>query len=99
MGRIRLGFLRGREQPQPRTLAIICGLTRKQKKLKEPIHGTRPVIDMVLHHDQERHQVKALLDTGCSVALINEKTAKKLGLERLKHRKPHSIENYTGEAV
>ena len=54
---------------------------------------------MVLHHNKERHRVKALLDTGCSIALINEKTAEKLGLERLKHRKPHSIENYTGEAV
>jgi len=54
---------------------------------------------MVLHYNKERHWVKALLDTGCSIALINEKTAKTLGLERLKHRKPHSIESYTGDAV
>jgi len=81
MGGIRLGFLRGREQPQPRTSTIICGLTQKQKELRETIRGTRPVIDMVLHHDKERRRVKALLDTGCSIALINEKSAKKLGLE------------------
>jgi len=54
---------------------------------------------MMLHEGEKRHRIKVLLDTGCSIALINERTAERLGLEQLKHRKPHSIESYTGEMV
>jgi len=54
---------------------------------------------MVLHHEAEDHRVQALLDTGCSVALINERTVKQLGLEKKEHKQKHSIESYTGEPV
>jgi len=37
-----------------------------------PCSGTHPVIEMVLHQGNIRHQIRALLGTGCSIALINE---------------------------
>jgi len=32
---------------------------------------------MLLHLDGKRHQVQVLLDTGCSVALLNNQTVEK----------------------
>jgi len=54
---------------------------------------------MLLHQGRENHRIRALLDTGCSIALINEQTARKLGLKQLKHQNPRKIENYTGKTV
>ena len=54
---------------------------------------------MLLHHGEKAHRVKVLLDTGCSIALINEKTVEKLGLEKKEHRNTRSIASYTGENV
>jgi len=54
---------------------------------------------MILHQDGKKHQVRALLDTGCSVALINDKTTERLGLKKKRHRQAQHIENYTGERV
>jgi len=54
---------------------------------------------MILHQDKAKHPIRVLLDTGCSIALINEQTIKKLGIQRQKHQRPRTIENYTGEAV
>jgi len=54
---------------------------------------------MVLYQGEKGHQIKVLLDRGCSIALINEKTMEKLGLERRKHKQAHSIESFTGESV
>jgi len=82
MGGLGFGFLKGQEQSQPEAFAIICGISRKQpaeepraetskkKKLSDP----RPVIDMMVHQDGKTHQIRALLDTKCSVALINKRT-------------------------
>jgi len=36
---------------------------------------------MVLHQSEKKHQIQTLLDTGCSIALINERTVEKLGLK------------------
>jgi hypothetical protein len=54
---------------------------------------------MVIHWANNHHQVRALLDTGCSVPLISRELAGKLQLPLLKHEKAFAIENYTGEAV
>jgi len=54
---------------------------------------------MLLHQGAEQYRVKALLDTGCSIALINEKTVEKLGITRGKHNQAYSIEGFTGESV
>jgi len=54
---------------------------------------------MMIHQGNTKHQVRALLDTGCSIALINEQTMSRLGLERKRHQHARSIENFTGEAV
>jgi len=61
--------------------------------------GTRPVVDMILHQGSKKHQIKTLLDTGCLIALINEQTIKRLGLEQRKHQQARSIENYMGETL
>jgi len=54
---------------------------------------------MLLHLDGKKHQVQVLLDTGCSVALLNNQTVEKLGITKKEHRRAHTIENYTGERV
>jgi len=35
---------------------------------------------MMLHWNGSQYPIKALLDTGCSVALINQQTIKRLGI-------------------
>jgi len=54
---------------------------------------------MVLYQGEKGHRIKVLLDTGCSIALINKKTTEKLSLKRWKHQQVHSIESFTGESV
>jgi len=54
---------------------------------------------MILHAREKKHQIQVLLDTGCSVALLNQQTVEKLGIRKKAHRQPHSIENYTGQSV
>jgi len=54
---------------------------------------------MILHIGIKKHQIWVLLDTGCSIALLNQQTVEKLGIRKKAHRRPHSIENYTGESV
>jgi len=111
MGRLGIGLLRGQEPPQPGAFTILCGASRKRKsrepsagtplskKPRKPASRTHPVIDMVLYQGQKEHRIKVLLDTGRSIALINEKTTEKLGLKRRKHKQAHSIESVTGESV
>jgi len=110
LGGLRVRFLKGRVPPQPLAHAIICGASRKRKNerpsvgtpkkpRRTPCSGTRPVIEIVLHQGSIRHRIRALLNTGCSIALINEQTVGRLGLERKKHQHAHSIENFTGETV
>jgi len=60
---------------------------------------TRPVITMMVHQDKSKHPVRVLLDTGCSIALINEETVKRLKLGKREHRHQRTIESYTGEKV
>jgi len=54
---------------------------------------------MILHINGKRQRVKTLLDTGCSIALINQTTAKSLGVKQHQRQEPRRIENYTGEIV
>jgi len=54
---------------------------------------------MLLHVGQEKHRVQVLLDTGCSVPLVNKKTARALQIPMLKHDPAICIENYTGQNV
>jgi len=108
--RLRVGFLKGRVPPQPFAHAIIYVASRKRKNSepsagtpkkprRTPCSGTRPVIEMVLYQDNIRHRIRVLLDTGCSIALINEQTMGRLGRERKKHQHARIIENFTGETV
>jgi len=61
--------------------------------------GTRPIITMFLHQDGAKYAIRVLLDTRCSIALINEKTVEKLGLKKKEHRQPRVIESFTGARV
>jgi len=54
---------------------------------------------MVLHWNGKHHPVKTLLDTGCSIPLISQRTIKKLGIKCKTHKNPRTIENFTGETV
>jgi len=54
---------------------------------------------MLLHLGDKKTLIRALLDTGCSIALISKETVERLGLEKLKHKQTRSIESYTGESV
>jgi len=54
---------------------------------------------MVLHIGPRKNKVKVLLDMGCSISLINQETARRLGVRRIPQDDPIRIENYTGNAV
>jgi len=54
---------------------------------------------MLLHLDGRKHQIQVLLDTGCSVALLNNHTVEKLDITKKEHRRAHTIESYMGESV
>jgi len=109
MGRFRVGFLISQGQPRPKAYTIVCGLSRKRKnvendeaqtrKAKKILSGTRPIIDMILHQENQKRRIKVLLDTGCLVALINQQTIDRWNIECERHTQVRSIENYTGEVV
>ena len=55
---------------------------------------------MVIRQNQgKKHQVRVLLDTGCSIALLNERTAEKLGLEKQRHQRIRPVMDFTGAKV
>jgi len=54
---------------------------------------------MVIHEGGKQHPVKVLLDTSCSIALINQDTAKRLQIPLQKHRRERIIENFVGQKV
>jgi len=54
---------------------------------------------MLLHDGTQRKPRKALLDTGCSIALINQKTVDKCGIQKKKHKEARTIESFTGTIV
>jgi len=82
VGRLQIGYLRGREPLQPKTSTKICGLSKKRKN-EEPSTGTpsknprtvpsstRPIITMILHMGKKKHQIRVLPDTGCFVMRLN----------------------------
>jgi len=51
---------------------------------------------MLLMVGSRDHRVRVLLDTGCSIPLVNRKTVEKLGVELQEHDRPLPIENFTG---
>jgi len=110
VGKRGRGFLGGPVPPQPKAAPIVCGNSGKRrneepsagispKKSRITAGGTHPIIKMLLHQGNHKHRIRALLDTGCSIALINQHTVQRLGLEQVPHPNPVRIENYTGEAV
>jgi len=54
---------------------------------------------MLLHHQNNSYRVKALLDTGCSINLINQQTVQRLSLPKYRLKNPRIIESFTGETV
>jgi len=54
---------------------------------------------MLLHVGHEKHRLQVLLDTGCSVPLINKETMRKFRIPILRHNPAIHIENYMGQNV
>jgi len=54
---------------------------------------------MILHQGEMKYRVRVLLDTGCSIVLLNEQMVEKLDIKKRTHKQPRAIESYTGEAV
>jgi len=106
MGQIRLGFLGSQGPPRPKTCKLICGVSKRKSeepsagtppKKEKPTSGTRPVITMKLYDKQNiGHQIKALLDTGCSINLISQRTIDRLEIPRKEHEEKRMIESFTG---
>ena len=92
----RLGFLRNFAPTSDEVKNLICGVTKTKTPEKR---GARPIIDVILHNGQDQHQVRALLDPGCSINLMNQRTADKLGILRKKHEKTRTVESFTGTIV
>jgi hypothetical protein len=84
----------GTSQDRQRRKLSPGGRTSPESSAK-PICGNRPVVTMIIYWANNHHQVRALLDTGCSVPLISRELAGKLQLPLLKHEKAFAIENYT----
>ena len=107
MGRIRgVGFLRNSVLAPNRVTNLICGASKRKRErldteMVEPKEKrqTRPIIPMVLLVSGNNHQVKTLLDTGCSLSLINQQTTERLEIERKTYKNPRTIESFTGETV
>jgi len=107
LGRLgKLGFLRNSTLPRGRVKNLVCGTVKRKKKVpgledsapgKKGRKNDRPIISMMLHWNESQHLVKALLDTGCSVALINQQTIERLVMRTRTHKNPRTIENFTGE--
>jgi len=107
LGRLRgIGFLRNSVSVPGRVAKQICSASKRKRE--DPDGGTAepkrkrqtcPVIPMVLLLDGKQHQVKTLLDTGCSIPLINQRTIERLGIERKTYKNPRTIESFTGETV
>jgi len=106
-GRRRFGFLRSSFPAPKGTIELICGATkRKTPPEKEKASDgrkqrriDRPVILMLLHWQGKSHPVRVLLDTGCSINLINQQTVERLQHPKRPQKNPRSIENFTGETV
>jgi len=54
---------------------------------------------MLIHVGTQKKLIRALLDTGCSIALINQKTVDKWGIRKKKHKEARTIESFTGATV
>jgi len=54
---------------------------------------------MILHWENKEHTLRTLLDTGCSIAIINQQTVERLGITRKEHDHPIQVENFIGEIV
>jgi len=109
-GHGRLGFLKDPRAAPDGTVNFVCGASRKSKREgttpntkkkpeKKPRRNNRHIITMLLHHQKNSYQVKALLDTGCSINLINQQTVERLNLPKNPHKNPRIIENFTGQTV
>ena len=70
-----------------------------EKRRKGPLSGTRPIIWMILHQGGKQHKIKVLLDTGCSVPLINQETAVPLKIPLQEHQETRVIKNFEGKQV
>ena len=100
--------MKGREQPQTQTKLIICGTSRKRPnpdddgppaKRRQPRGGARPVITMVLQWGKEQKAVWVLLDTGCSLPLINQTWVEENQVPTIRCKEPLTLENFTGQPV
>jgi len=105
LGGIQLGFLRNPATAPGGVRTIICGASKRkpgvsneERPTKKP-RNTRLIIDMLLHNGTQRKPIKALLDTGCSIALINQKTVDKWGIQKKKHKEARTIESFTGATI
>ena len=110
MGRHRrLGFLKDPRSAPNRTVSRVCGASRKRKeredpKIKEksekkPRRNNRPIVTMLLHNQNNSYRVQALLDTGCSINLINQQMVQRLNLRKYPHKNPRIIESFTGQTI
>jgi len=106
LGRLRgFGFLGNPFTTPERAFLIVCGVTKRRTDDpdtgpgKKRQRNTRPIIDMLLHDGTEKRPVKALLDTGCSIALINQQTVNRWGIQKRKHKEARTIESFTGATV
>jgi len=61
--------------------------------------GNRPIVKMVVHWNTKQATIHALLDTGCSIALISKSFVDKMGIPYLPHQIDIVIRNFTGDII
>ena len=105
LGGIRLGFLKNPATAPGGVRVISCGASKRKPGISDEerpakkSRNTRPIINMLLHDGTQRKPIKVLLDTGCSIALINQKTVDKWGIQKKKHQEALTIESFTGATI
>ena len=72
-------------------------------KLRPPRAGKIPIIEMILRwgpgDSQKEYRVRALLDTGSTVPILDESWAKTLHVPLVQRATPATIQNFAGEDV
>ena len=66
----------------------------------QPQCGIRPMVEMVIRwHPEHRHQVRVLLDSGCTTPLISTPLAERLKIPCLRRKEQVELRDFTGELV
>jgi hypothetical protein len=75
------------------------GRASSEKPTQKLFSGNRPIITMVRHWADTQRHICVLLDTGCSVSLINQKLYGQAKIALLRYKEEIPLRKSTGKIV